>query len=232
MEADLLHIDYSPKVGWVYPIVNRVAELDGANDSRRQKWQRTGLGDLGLSISTKLRMLQTIVSAFETKISALNQELANHSEVVRHARDGYAYRIKNQNLPFSVLVDIDSFVNEAQSTYEIISAFIRKLHKVFAGKTITEKQMLNDLKRSGLDVSWIEDLKGIRAELFHQRAVWIAVKITSTDPFRMALILLRENVARPSSDKEIIEFRSIAELFEKLLSSMPKLQTYAVGLIS
>jgi len=46
-------------------------------------WQRKGLGELGLSISTKLRMLATIVSAVDKKIADLNEELSDQPKVIR-----------------------------------------------------------------------------------------------------------------------------------------------------
>jgi hypothetical protein len=67
------------------------------------------------------------------------KSLAVYEIASSHFKKGNAYRLRNFNLPYSLLVDIDSFVSQAQSTYEIFMAFIRELHKALKGKKISEK---------------------------------------------------------------------------------------------
>lgn len=82
-----------------------------------------------------------------------------------------------------------------------------------------------------MDTIWIDDLKRIRAELFHQRAVWISVQITSIEPIKMALILLRHNVKYITAEADYFKFSTLTMIFDRFLKAMPQLQSYAIGLL-
>ncbi len=77
------HIDYRPRITWLYPIYNR---LNGTTSvtlkANHSKWESTELPELSLAVATKLALLRTVVSRFNSDYQRLLHAITENKEQI------------------------------------------------------------------------------------------------------------------------------------------------------
>ena len=83
MKEKVLHIDFNPSIPLMYSIVNRLRAVDDSAGTKMSTWVNSGLGELALSVTTKIKMLDTIVRRTGRSISLLVADLKDEKKVLR-----------------------------------------------------------------------------------------------------------------------------------------------------
>ena len=85
-------------------------------------------------------------------------------------------------MPYRLLVDLDSFLFELRSTYEIVGKFLGGFFGRVLGRKLQEAEVIAALEASGNDTKWIGMLRRERVVSFHQTAPWIVFEVERGEP--------------------------------------------------
>jgi hypothetical protein len=122
MNAKYLHVNYVPESGWVLSIMSSL--LNSSNPRLREAfehWSETPLKELGLAITTRMHMLGLSIRRLNASVAELRKQV-NADPVLVNAclSEGSALRLKDNDLAYQRLLDMDSFIFETRSLYEIV----------------------------------------------------------------------------------------------------------------
>jgi hypothetical protein len=125
MVREYFPIDYDPHEGWVLSLMGAVQR--SSNPILQQRWHasaQSALAELPLALVTKFEIMKVTIERLNTHIRALSDDFeARPEEVQRHITgiDGQptAYRPFRRTLPFQIVADLDAWIFEFRSTYEI-----------------------------------------------------------------------------------------------------------------
>lgn len=167
MADSYMHISYEPSDIWLYPIMNRLRQ--SSNPILRQRmddWGETPLGEIGLALATKRSMLLLLVRRIDRQLNKLNQEINDGNLVEQHITGNYAYRLRDTELAYEILLDVDAFIFESRSTYEIVGKFLLDFFDRIFGSKVKENEIIAVQKSEGLDTRWIEESEVIESYSF------------------------------------------------------------------
>jgi len=196
-----------------------------------EDWGTGSLLEMGYALSTKLEVLPLVVCRIDRRLKSLGDELNNKKIIDMNIEKNAAFMFSDKSLPYEILVDIDSFIYESRSAYEIVGQFLREFFKHILGEEIKEERLKDLLSVSIPDVRWIEKLKEYRKLFFHQTAPWIAVKIISGHPLRFELVVLKKNVKEIKEPDDYISFNELRSIYHGFVSSMKALRFWIQGKI-
>jgi len=210
-----LHISYLPKSNWIYPILNKLHSTTCAPLKEKvNKWGESEISELGIALTTKFTMLPYVSDRLNKHLSDLAHQITDMNLVNEHITNNSAYTIKNTDLPYELLIDLDAFIFETRSSYELMGKFIKEFFKYVLNKNIKEKDLHDALTDSGMDLRWTETLRDGRIHFFHNAAPWFAVEVHQTKPvFNFSIVLLKKNLIDIKSNKEhYINFNELREI--------------------
>ncbi len=217
------HIDYIPPDDWVRPIITRLRQSSSASMRQcAEDWGSSALSELGIAIATKRAMLPITVARVDEGIGRMIAEFnGKRAEVewclARPFPKG-AFTTSDKSLPYRLLVDIDSFLFEFRSAYEIVGKFLRQFFERVFGRDLREAEVIAALEGGEADIRWISLLKSERVWFFHHTAPWIVFEVERGEPFKYQLVVLRKNARDLSNPEDYVrlhEYRSILHGFER-----------------
>ena len=182
-----------------------------------RRW-REELGEVAGAIATRNRVVEVAAQRVDRALKVLVDELTTDKANVEICiQAGVAYQLPNE-LPFALVADLDSFLFEARSAYELtvkfIWIFLRDLGSPKGRPKPHELHILISAEiaaRNG-ETAWIEDLRKNRHAFIHDTAAWPALRVTSIETLTGELVLLTRNVTLlddPSSYVSLHVFREI-----------------------
>jgi hypothetical protein len=192
-----------------------------------KRWGETPLRELGLAIGTKLTMLPIVAARVNRQIQRLGDEL-DESRVDRCLDRGSAYRLGDPSFPFEILVDLDSFLFESRSTYEIVGHFLKEFFRHILGRDVSQEELQALLKAQGIDTQWIQELRDNRILFFHNTAPWIAIHILSKRPLRFELVLLKKGAKDAATPEDHLHFEQLQAIYHGFASSLEALQRWVI----
>jgi hypothetical protein len=226
MTKQYLHINYSPDSGWVLSIMSRL--LNSPNQRLRDafgQWAETPLKELGFAITTRMHMLGLSIRRLNARVAELRRELgSNLPELDVCVSDGCAFRLRDNELPYELLLDMDSFIFETRSLYEITGKFLSALFQLLFNRSITESELQSILTSADIDTRWIAELRENRKLFFHQTAPWLAVEV-QRDKMVFDPILLKKNTTSFYPD-ELVGFSTLREIYGGFVDSATELHRY------
>ena len=228
---DCLFVAYEPNVHWASPIITRLRESSSQTlQHRAAAWKQGPLRELQLAVASKLKMLDILVIDFDRRLSDLFRALANDPARVQECIDkGDAYRFRDEDpLPFELLLDIDSFLFESRSAYEILVSFLREFFHHILGKTLDKEKVFALLKAQQIDTRWIDELRQNRNLYSHETAPWIAVRKTSAERFQFELVILKEDVEDLSDPNTYLRFQALRDVYYGFNSSLDAIRTWVI----
>jgi hypothetical protein len=188
---------------------------------RMDTWGDTPLREMGLALSTKLAMLSQTVNRFDHQLQRLAGYLKKDDEKINEClHKDASYMVPDKELPYEILVDIDSFLFESRSTYEIIGHFLSEFIKRILGLEVSESELKEMLASQGIDIRWIEELRKGRILFFHRTAPWIALEINSINPLKFELLVLKRDVKEFTDTDDYFHFDQLREIYQGFGSSM------------
>ena len=190
-----LHIDYRPRVTWHYRIYNRMRETKSAAlRARHRQWEATELPEQALALATKLVVLRIVVARFNENYRKLLHEISRcESEIRQHLARGTVWTLHDdEELAFRLVADIDAFIFEFRSAYEMTGKFVRGIFVLLFERNLSERELREVLEQAGLKLDWIELLQNERKLFFHDVAPWIALGVPEAGENYELLILPQE----------------------------------------
>jgi hypothetical protein len=232
MAPQYVHINYVPEVGWVLSIMSRL--LNSQNPQLRSafdQWSDTPLKELGFAITTRMHMLGLCIRRLNASVGELRKEITTDiSGLDACLEKGYAFGPKDTDLPYELLLDMDAFIFETRSLYEIMGKFLKVLFELLFGREIEEAELIAVLSDNGIDTRWIAELRESRKLFFHQTAPWLAVQVD-----RQAMSLDPVLLKRSTTDfnpEDVVGFATLREIYEGLVASTTELHRFVMEQIT
>jgi len=228
-----LHINYeSPGSSWLRPILTRLKESSCTTlRDRMDSWGSSPLNEMGLALATKLAMLNQVVRRVDLQLQRLKEQLNDESMINECIRRGAAYKIADQVLPYEILVDIDSFIFESRSAYEIVGRFLVDFFERVLKRKVSESELKELLVVRIPDIRWIEELRNNRILFFHNTSPWIAVNIVQKTPLEFELVILKGNVKNFDNPDDYIKLDQLRAIYQGFEYSLTALQQWVIGKI-
>lgn len=103
---------------------------------------------------------------------------------------GRGYRFQNDTALRRVLLGATSFIAESRSCFENLANFYREFMRHYFGESVSKTQSRERIAQSTSGATWAENLRGLRHDVLHHRAPWLAFELTGgTSPFEPVLVL-------------------------------------------
>jgi hypothetical protein len=230
---DHVFFDYRPQVTWLYPIWNALnATTSKTLREARSKCDLTALGDRAIAVATKLAILQRVVGRFNSDYEKLLKLAADDAERIQINREtGTVWSVANELLAYDLLADIDAFIFEARSTYEILGRFLGGFYKSIFNEILIEETLKAILRDGGLDVEWTALLRDERILFFHETAPWLALKFQNAESASHELLIVRGNVKTLDDPDSFARLADYNGIYSGLASALEKLQQHIVARI-
>ena len=191
-------------------------------------WSDTPLMELGFAITTRIHMLGLCIRHLNDQVSSLRDELSGDLPQVEWSlAKGGAFTLKDKELPYEQLLEMDSFIFETRSLYEIMGKFLVQLFRALFGKALTEADLQAILSANNIDTRWIADLRENRKLFFHQTAPWVAVRVEGEE-MKFDPVLLKRNVQTFDDPDSFVEFARLREIYDGFVASATELHRFVI----
>jgi hypothetical protein len=225
------HINYEPPAQWVLSIMSPV-QLS-SSPILRQRWQnaaKSGLTELPLALATKFEIMKVTTERLNGHIHELSDDFdARPDEVQRDiiGRDGQpsAYMPLKRTLPFEIVADLDAWIFEMRSTYEILYAFVKEFSSRILDRKVKSEEVLKSiLHEKGYNSDWIDFLRRARNLFVHRTAPWFAIEVTGGTLQYEIVVLKRNarNLDNPDDYATMEQFRAVQQGFFEALHALRK----------
>lgn len=160
------------------------------------------------------------------QVSKLRDELnGDLPQVEWSLAKGGAFTLTDKELPYELLLDMDSFIFETRSLYEIMGKFLVELFRTLFGKAVTEADLQAILLGSDIDTRWIAELRENRKLFFHQTAPWVAVSVDGKEK-KFDPVMLKRNVHTFDDPNSFVEFARLREIYDGFVASATELHRF------
>jgi hypothetical protein len=173
-------------------------------------------------------MLSLLARRLFDKLIPLAAELGQTDDLDSLIQGGFAWMPSQRNLPYEVLLELDAFVYEFRSAYEILGRFLSLFSREILGQEITEDDLLEVLKSRGIDTGWAKDLQERRKFLFHEHAPWLAYQVAQSEPLDATPIFLAHVDADPGDPTEAISTKDLGRIYAGFDKALGELQQWAM----
>ncbi len=225
MIRDYFWIDYAPGDQWVLSIMSRVQR--SGNSILQERWKKSTqspLIELPLALATKFELMRVTIERLNAHIRELSRDFDERpDEVKRFIAARAAYRPQNPRLAFEIVADLDAWIFEFRSTYEILYAFVKEFSSRILDRKVNDERVLKAiLQAKGYHTDWIDFLNDERNCFIHQTAPWFAIEVTGGTP-QYEIVILRRNVhdlEHPKNYVRIEEYRAVHKGFFEALQAL------------
>jgi hypothetical protein len=222
--------DFSPRITWLYPIWNALNATNSKTLHEARSNRDSVLGDFAIAVATKLAIFRTVVDRFNSDYRKLLKLAADDAERIKTNREtGTVWRVPNELIAYELLADIEAFIFEARSTYEILGKFLGTFSKVIFNQTLTEEDLRTVLREGGLDVAWTTLLQDERILFFHNTAPWLALMFKDAETDSPELLIVRENVKTLDDPESFARLADYYRIYSGLANALDKLQQHILA---
>jgi hypothetical protein len=220
---DYVFFDYRPQVTWLYPIWNALNRT--TNNALRLAYSKRDsfLSDLAVAVATKLAILRIVVHRFNADYGRLLKLAAEDAKEIQANRErGTVWIVPNEQIAYELLADVEAFIFESRSIYEILGKFLVTLHKTIFNRLLSEDDLKTVLRNGGLDVGWTTLLRNERKLFFHDTAPWLALRYD--DGSAPELLIVRQNVKTLEDPESYARLSDYNQIYSGLAHALDKLQ--------
>ena len=231
----VLHLDFRPgRANWILRLMSRLDSSRAAElKRRRRQWASLSLGERAGAVATRMRAVEVVTRRLDNDLVALGEELKQASpRAVRCIKEGLAYTTRNRDLAYELLVDVDGFLFETRSAYELTVKFVAVFLSRILDRAVPEKMHLlhgfvaHEVSRRGGETSWIDELRTHRNVFVHETAPWPALEIVSIAPLRAELVLLKKNVKDLREPQTYLHIDQCRRMYSGFLATFPILEDW------
>jgi len=225
----ILQLAYLPNGSFVLQVLGRLhASKNPRVKALATVWVKEGLGDLASSVSTKVSMLSLLAERLSGSTTPLILELLGDANAQAAYVERRSWVPRDRQLPFRVLLDVDSFIFEFRSAYEILGKFLGRFFELILNQRIKELEIKARLQADGVDMTWADQLQAHRKDFFHGQAPWLAVRITDETTFAPELLILSHAGANPADAEAVIPFTRLLEIYAGMDASLRRLYEWLI----
>ncbi len=175
-------------------------------------WWRDSYENI-LALASKLEMLRVVTSRVESGLERIAHEMADRqADTLACLDEGSAFHVRSDDLIWETLTDLEGFLFEARSVYELLGKLLTGCFVDVIQRNIRESDIVNALKELGTETQWIEVLRTHRILFFHNTAPYLAAHVVSRSPLRLDWIVMKKNFSKPEKKEDYLslsEFRQI-----------------------
>jgi hypothetical protein len=225
--------DFSPRITWLYPIWTALHATTSRTLRDANSKRDSALGDFAIAVATKLVILRTVVGRFNADYRKVLKLAADDAKRIQTNREtGTVWRVPDELIAYELLADIEAFIFEARSTYEILGKFLGTFCKVIFNQTLTEEDLKAVLRDGGLDVAWTTLLRDERILFFHYTAPWLAMMFDDTETGSPELLIVRQNVKTLDDPDTFGRLADYNRIYSGLANALDKLQQHILAEIA
>jgi hypothetical protein len=187
-------LDCHGDANWTLRIRSKLAQLPNKNLKERLEWSPDDdVGKLELIVASKIAMLRLVTNRVNLELKELVQELNERADAIaRCIEHPSVLPLRDPTAVWRLMVDVDSFILQSRSTYEIVGKFLKAFFARVFEKPIDERDIRKAAEDRGVDWAWAEILSKARKEFFHNLApAGIAITLDRVNPLSNADVLVR-----------------------------------------
>jgi len=228
-----LHVEHTGADPWVLPIWTAA---NSAAERGRVGIVPDELGQLGLHVSTRLTMIETLIHRLNTSIRCLEELIATrepHHEFTAPDK-GYVFPLSFE-FKYALLLDLDALLFEVNSCCELMETLFEKVYQ-HAGKTLpltpVGRTIRQVLETAGQDAGWFAKLDGHRNFFIHEGAPYFAVDLSSADAGQYDLLIMRRNLRSFADERQFLRYSALRQIVGGFQNSRLPVQQHLAGLYS
>ena len=185
-----------------------------------------------MAVVAKIEMLNRVLARLNGDVTRFVEYLSSIPDAVECCiRERRALTVPDRDLLWHLSLDVEAFLFEAKSAYEVLGKFLKEFFRLIFQREITELEVIAAVKELGGDVNWVPLLKASRNLFLHNAASWLAVERTHADPPEFDLLLLKRNV-EPLTDTDFVPFRDCRAVQRGLAASVSKIALWIANEIA
>jgi hypothetical protein len=215
-----IDLDCHGDVNWTLQTRSRLAQLPSGRLKARMEWSRGDeIGKLELTVASKLAMLLLVKNRVNLELKELIQELNERADTITRCIE-YAtvLPLRDPKAVWRLMVDVDSFILQSRSTYEIVGKFLKAFFAKVFERQIDERDIRKAVEERGVDWAWAEMLSKARKEFFHNLApAGIAIILEGVNPLSKVDVLIR---VEGDADFHFRDCRSIYDGLSRALAAI------------
>jgi hypothetical protein len=186
-----IDLDCHGDVNWTLQTRSRLAQLPSTRLKARLEWSRDDeIGKLELTVASKLTMLRLVTNRVNLELRELEPELnARTEDIARCLAYPSPLPLRDPKAIWNLMVDVDSFILQSRSAYEIVGKFLKAFFVRVFGRQIDQGEIRRAVEERG---AWVEILSKARKEFFHNVApAGIAITLDCVNPLSNLDVLIR-----------------------------------------
>jgi hypothetical protein len=174
------------------------------------------------------QMLGCCVRRLNKRVTALRAEMkADANELETCLQKGYAFQLKEKDLAHELLLDMDSFLFETRSLYEILGKFLVRLFQTLFARKLTEDDLQSILSDKGIDTRWIAELRESRKLLFHETVPWLAVQVRVAQG-SFGPVLVKRHIVTFGGPDSFVNFETLRQIYDGFVDSITELHRFVL----
>jgi len=180
-----IDLDCHGDANWTLRNRSGLAQLPSKDLAARLDWSRDHeVGKLELIVASKIAMLLLVKNRVNLELKELVQELNGRADAIaRCIEHASVLPLRDSTAVWRLMVDVDSFILQSRSAYEIVGKFLKAFFVQVFGRQIDQGEIRKAVEEQGVDWIWTEILNKARKEFFHNQApAGIAITLGSVNP--------------------------------------------------
>ena len=213
-------LDCHGDVSWTLQTRSRLDQLPSKRLKACLEWSRNDeIGKLELTVASKLAMLRLVKNRVNLELKELVQELKERAEALALCIEHPSVLpLRDPTAVWRLMVDVDSFILQSRSTYEIVGKFLKAFFATVFERQIGQGDIMDALREQNVDLHWVETLSKARKEFFHHRApAGIGITFDSPNPLSNLDVLIR---VEGHPDFHFADCRSIYDGLSRTLTAI------------
>lgn len=229
-----LHLEELGGDPWVLPIL-------GAVNAAVKRNMCNELGEFERELSSYISIRLNIIDRIKYRIKKELQKLYNEVEESYNEeknvftpdnQDRAALKVNN-NLKYCLIGDIENFLFEVDTCWDLMKQFSSKLY-THLGKTLNKEKLISKIdsihSREDKSTRWIKLLASHRNFMVHEGAAYLAIDISKPVRTNWELLILKYNIREFSDKKSFFPYSDLIEISNNFNISRDLLQKHLVSL--
>ena len=213
-------LDCHGDVNWTLRIRSRLSQLPSEVVRARLEWRRDDeIGKLEFSVASKLTMLRLVTDRVNSELVELERELNERTEAIALCvKDPSVLPLRDPRAVWNLMLDVDSFILQSRSAYEIVGKFLKAFFIQVFGRQIGQGEIRKAVEERGVDCAWVDILTKARIDFFHKQApAGIAITLDSLNPLSNLDVVVR---VESEADFHFRNCRAIYDGFSRGLTAI------------